>query len=123
MDSKTAVNEWDRVKEVLVAVDSQLSAFTDRQIKYYVDDSYSTVKLSVLTLPIEGNQARLQQLVLSRIALVYPQYDADRIAGQFIHSWIMKLANKKRVYEDLGVVFAAPPSWEIPKEVTNATEI
>ena len=119
MDSKTTVNEWERVKEVLVDIDAQLKAFTDQQIKYYVDDSYSVVKLSVLMLPAkDGAQARMQQLTLSKIALAYPQYDAGRITKQFIHSWITKLANKKCVYEDLDVVFAAPPSWALSKELT-----
>ena len=120
MDSEAVVNVWDCVKDVIVAIDSQLSAFTDRQLKYYVEDSWSTVKISVLMLPIDGDQARMQQLALSKIALAYqhPPYDADRIAGQFIHSWIMKLANKKRTYEDFDIVFASPPTWAIPKEFT-----
>jgi hypothetical protein len=113
---KTAVNEWYRVKDVVVAIDAQLRAFTDRQIKYYVEDSWTVVKVSVLMLPVTGELARMQQLVLSKIALIYPQYDVDCIAGQFIHSWIMKLANKKQAYEDLDTVFASPPSWAIPKE-------
>jgi hypothetical protein len=117
MDSKIVVNEWDRVKEILVVIDSQLNAFTGRQIRYYVDDSWSAVKLSVLMLPAkDGDQARMQQLTLSKIALVQQNYSAERIAEQFTHSWIMKLSNKKRAYEDLDVVLDSPPRWAIPKE-------
>jgi hypothetical protein len=109
MDKETP-NEWERVKETLVATDARLRAFTDREVKYYLREDFATVTIYVVMLIPKMEKARMLQMSISRLDLVHPAWQSARVAHVFIDTWIEKL-KMERTYEELDVMFDGPPSW------------
>ena len=105
------INEWQRVKELLVAVDARLHAFTDRDVRYYLREELACVEVSALMLIPKLEQAALLQFSVSRQMLLERNYwDAERLAWTFVAQWMEKV-KLERKYEQLNVVFDGPPSW------------
>ena len=108
----TEVPEWERIKDLLVAIDARLRAFTDREVKYYLQEGTTTVTINVFTLIPKLDKAALLKVTVGRLDLLYPTWDADRMAHCFIDAWIEKMKMERR-YEELNVIFDSPPSWAV----------
>jgi len=107
----TPINDWERVKELLVEVDARLRAFTDREVKYYITADWACVKVHALMfLPKEDKAAMLQFTVSRPGCLAHPSWSAARLAHSFVHTWLEKI-KMPRKYGELDVVLDSPPSW------------
>jgi hypothetical protein len=108
----TEVPEWDRVKDLLVAIDAQLRAFTDREVQYYLKEDFATVTVSVLAFVPKLERAALLQMPISRLVLGQPLWSAEHASKVFIEQWVERLKMARR-YEELNVIFDSPPSWAV----------
>jgi hypothetical protein len=117
------VTEHEKIKDLLVAIDARLHAFTDREVKYYLREDFATVVISIFMFgPRLGTVSLLQQMSVSRMTLVQPSWNAERTAHVFIDNWIEKL-KMERQYEELNVIFDSPPSWvadSLKEKLTDA---
>ena len=109
MDKETP-NEWERVKETLVAIDARLRAFTDREVKYYLREDFAIIIIYVVMLIPKMEKAEMLQMSISRIDLAHPAWQPARVVHAFIDTWLEKL-KMERKYEELNVVFDSPPIW------------
>ena len=103
-------NEWGRVQELLVAVNARLRAFTDRDVRYYLEEDFACVKVSALMFLPKTDQGALMTFVVSRLDLPNTHWNADRAATAFVHAWIDKI-KMEQPYAALTVVFGPPPAW------------
>lgn len=111
------INEWERVKELLTAIDARLRAFTDRDVRYYLREDFACVSIYAVMLVPKMEKMAAMQLVVSRITLQDARYwDAERVAHAYIHAWIEKIKFERK-YEELNVVFDAPPGWAMPVDL------
>jgi hypothetical protein len=103
--------EFEVVKQVVVAIDGRLRAFSDRAIKYYVEENLTVWNVSALMYLYEHPVARLMSVSVSKldIARRYPEF-IDRLIDVYIRTWIEKM-KLTREYKDLDVEFNSPPSW------------
>ena len=108
-------SEWEIVQDFIVQVDARLYAFTDRQIKYFVQDELTCYKVHALMFLPLLEKAGMLTMTLSKLTMMHPMYDSERLVHVFIDYWIEKIKLPRR-YEELDVVLDSPPSWAVVPE-------
>jgi hypothetical protein len=105
-------SEWERVKDLIVAIDARLSAIADGRVKYYVCEYTTTVSITVVMIIPKLEKAAVLRLDVSRLDIMQPSWCGDSIANRFIYTWIDKYKLERDWREVLlNVVFDNPPSW------------
>lgn len=102
--------EWERTQEFLVEADARLRAFADREVKYYVENELTCVKVHAVMLMLRTERAGILTMALSKPAMAHPAWSADRLAHTYVEQWVERL-KQPRKYEELDVRLGGPPSW------------